>query len=495
MVVALGTGTTNNIGFTIDWVHVWQIPGQGTCIGSGCTSPLVPQNSGGTNLPTVSGTAQVGQTLTGTNGIWTNNPTSYRYMWTWEDCGTDNTRTAITTVPLTSDIGHQLCFSVWARNASGESVRVEAALTATVTANSSGIWTAANFANSGVRGFNQPGDMSLASFQQAATYGAKVMRVFINNGTGGGTNNLSSDGSNYKIGGGGPGTFDLTSLDTIVANAQAAGLKVILVIDDGGKSVLTNQSLQNSFVSMWKAIATHYNGNTTIAGYDLWNEPAVNGSEGQWIPFSQTLTAAIRAIDSAHVIIWEPFPWSLPYSYNGMTSMPLAAYTNIVYSYHDYEPHLFTSQTLGGYPYGVVYPTTGNATISCYPNGTPLTWTASTRGPNSLNCDGSGTQTILNLQAQYGFSILVGELSAFTSAPTNASGTPSSTQWVNDALAYIQTQKRLSWTYHSWNEYWGWDPAVSQAEAIRLMNGGAPPVNRDVNSLTSQVLKTYFAAP
>jgi hypothetical protein len=36
MWVALGTGTTNNIGYTIDWVHVWQIPGQGTCIGSGC---------------------------------------------------------------------------------------------------------------------------------------------------------------------------------------------------------------------------------------------------------------------------------------------------------------------------------------------------------------------------------------------------------------------------------------------------------------------------
>jgi hypothetical protein len=82
----------------------------------------------------VTGTPQVGQTLTGTNGTWTNNPTSYRYMWTWEDCGTDNTRTSISTVPLNSDIGHQLCFSVWADNAAGESVRVEAALTATVTA-------------------------------------------------------------------------------------------------------------------------------------------------------------------------------------------------------------------------------------------------------------------------------------------------------------------------------------------------------------------------
>jgi hypothetical protein len=86
------------------------------------------------SLPTILGTAQVGQTLTASNGTWTNNPTSYRYMWTWEDCGTDNTRTSISTIPITADIGHQLCFSVWASNASGESVRVEAALTATVTA-------------------------------------------------------------------------------------------------------------------------------------------------------------------------------------------------------------------------------------------------------------------------------------------------------------------------------------------------------------------------
>jgi hypothetical protein len=100
---------------------------------AGNIHPPIPTN---TALPTVSGTAQVGQTLTGTNGTWTNNPTSYRYVWTWEDCGTDNTRTSISTVPLTTDIGHQLCFSVWASNASGESVRVEAALTATVTASS-----------------------------------------------------------------------------------------------------------------------------------------------------------------------------------------------------------------------------------------------------------------------------------------------------------------------------------------------------------------------
>ena len=113
---------------------------------SGTMVQPIPTNI---SLPTVTGTAQVGQQLTGTNGTWTNSPTGYRYMWTWEDCGTDNSRTAITTSPISSDIGHQLCFSVWARNATGESVRVHAVLTAVVTAAA-----AFNPANPGASGYS-----------------------------------------------------------------------------------------------------------------------------------------------------------------------------------------------------------------------------------------------------------------------------------------------------------------------------------------------------
>jgi hypothetical protein len=75
-----------------------------------------------------------GQTLSSTNGAWTGSPTSFRYMWTWEDFGTDTSpsRQMQTNVVLASDVGHQLGCSVWATNAAGESVRVHSNLTAVV---------------------------------------------------------------------------------------------------------------------------------------------------------------------------------------------------------------------------------------------------------------------------------------------------------------------------------------------------------------------------
>ena len=455
-------------------------------------SALVPVK---TAAPVISGTAQVGQTLTATAGTWANTPTSYAYQWNRGGTAISGAVSS-TYVPVSADVGSTLAVSVIATNGSGSSAPATSAPTAAVTG-SSAIWTAANFANQGVRGFNQPGDNCLGSYQAAAAYGAKVMRVFINDRSGGGPIIYPTTEASIRIGSGASGTFDFTALDGIAANAQAAGLKIIWVIDDG-KALFTSSSLQNSFIAMWQAISTHYKAGTTyattIGGYDLWNEPAVNGSEAQWITLSQTTTAAIRAIDPDHVIIWEPFPWALPYSYDGMTTMPLAAYSNIVYSIHPYDPHQFTQQGIGGLPYGFQYP---NSSLACYSGGANLNWNAGTIGPDGLNCDGSGRQTILNLQAQYGFPIFVGEFSAATYSPTNAAGHPSATDWVTDSLAYFRT-KGFSWCYHSWREWWGWDAEVGQADAISLYNsnGTTPyPPPRSSTALTISAVKNYFALP
>jgi len=73
-----------------------------------------------------------------------------------------------------------------------------------------------------------------------------------------------------------------------------------------------NPSLQDHLVMLWKNIARHYANETTIAGYDLLNEPFVYTSIIPWLnasnvdSFNVKVTAAIRTVDSNHIIFLEP---------------------------------------------------------------------------------------------------------------------------------------------------------------------------------------------
>lgn len=90
--------------------------------GSGqAASTAVPKNK---TLPTISGTALVGQTLVATHGTWSGTPTSFHYA--WSRCDTagaaclaiSGATSKIYTVTAT-DVGHTIRVTVTARNASG----------------------------------------------------------------------------------------------------------------------------------------------------------------------------------------------------------------------------------------------------------------------------------------------------------------------------------------------------------------------------------------
>ena len=88
----------------------------------------VPAN---TVLPTISGTPQVGQTLTATNGTWTNSPTSFTYQ--WNRAGTPiGGATAATYVPVSADVGNSLTISVTGTNGSGSSAPATSSATSSV---------------------------------------------------------------------------------------------------------------------------------------------------------------------------------------------------------------------------------------------------------------------------------------------------------------------------------------------------------------------------
>jgi len=85
--------------------------------------------------PTISGTAQQGQTLTEHNGIWTNSPTGFTYQWLQCDslgngCMPIAGAAGQTYVPTAADVGHRLAVQETASNKAGSGVPVNSAPTA-----------------------------------------------------------------------------------------------------------------------------------------------------------------------------------------------------------------------------------------------------------------------------------------------------------------------------------------------------------------------------
>jgi subtilisin family serine protease len=90
-----------------------------------------------TALPTISGTAQTGQTLSSSTGSWTESPTSYAYQ--WQRCDTTGAKCAAIEAATTStyaisqaDVGSTLRVAVTASNSSGASAPASSAQTAVV---------------------------------------------------------------------------------------------------------------------------------------------------------------------------------------------------------------------------------------------------------------------------------------------------------------------------------------------------------------------------
>jgi subtilisin family serine protease len=145
------------------------------------TPPAAPVNTG---LPTVSGTAQSGQTLTASPGTWSGGPTGYTYQ--WSRCST--TCTAVSgatssTYALTSgDVGSTLEVTVTASNSGGSS----SATSATTSTVHAGTQTSTFTGSLGGKGGSQSFTVTVGSGTAAASLsftGSSSMTVTIRSGS------------------------------------------------------------------------------------------------------------------------------------------------------------------------------------------------------------------------------------------------------------------------------------------------------------------------
>lgn len=112
-------------------------------------------------------------------------------------------------------------------------------------------------------------------------------------------------------------------------------------------SLWEDEKISNRLVQLWRELAAHYRNESTIAAYDLLNEPLASGSDGQaWRRLAQDCASAVRSADPHHMLIVERLygcngEWELPGDESGQFLIDDA---NVMYDFHFYEPFLYTHQ-------------------------------------------------------------------------------------------------------------------------------------------------------
>jgi aryl-phospho-beta-D-glucosidase BglC (GH1 family) len=93
---------------------------------------------------------------------------------------------------------------------------------------------------------------------------------------------------------------------------------------------------QELLCSIWTKIADHYKNNTTIMGYDLFNEPIAHFFDTTHLnpflePLFKKVTAAVRKVDKNHLIFLEGAQWASNFSTFGKPFDD-----KLVYQFHKY---------------------------------------------------------------------------------------------------------------------------------------------------------------
>jgi endoglucanase len=131
-----------------------------------------------------------------------------------------------------------------------------------------------------------------------------------------------------------------TMLDPVVDWAEELGLHLILDNHSFDPAVNTSPHVWSTHQPLWKQIAARYKERSALIYYEILNEP--HGIDDLvWNTIQQMVIDSIRSIDTKHTIIIGPAGWN---SYGNLNAMPFYADTNLIYTFHFYDPFIFTHQ-------------------------------------------------------------------------------------------------------------------------------------------------------
>lgn len=269
-------------------------------------------------------------------------------------------------------------------------------------------------------------------------------------------------------------------LVNLMASAQELGMQLVVV---GDFEVAPNPRLWQSparaaaFVDAWSGLARRLGSASSIAAYDLINEPNPPWSDGtvasahrEWWQLADTAMLAIRAEDSTVPIVFEPIGGGQAIGFEGLVPF---AHKHIVYSLHFYTPHGITHQGVSDeWPHVIPYPAESRD-IPRASDAYPGPWNAQTLR--------ASLAPARRFQLQHQATMFVGEFSCVRWAPNG-----SAERYVRDCLACFK-EFDWSWCYHEFRGWPGWDAELVGLERM----GGTRRADAPVMRLLQQDLSLH----
>ena len=141
-------------------------------------------------------------------------------------------------------------------------------------------------------------------------------------------------------------------VDSAISNAKKYHLDIIIDLHKAfgydfnnanvneNNTLFTNPALQTRFINLWKTIAARYAAYEHVA-FELLNEVVEDENASLWNELINKVVPAIREIAPANPIIYGGIRWN---SATTLCMLDKPKYDNIIYTFHFYEPLIFTHQ-------------------------------------------------------------------------------------------------------------------------------------------------------
>ena len=129
-------------------------------------------------------------------------------------------------------------------------------------------------------------------------------------------------------------------LDQIIDWTEELDLHLILDNHTFDVTSDTDPNVVEVLVPVWSQMAQRYKDRSSHLYYEVLNEP--HGiADAEWSRIQRKVVQAIRAVDPNHTIVVSGAGWG---SYNNLQYLSVRADSNLIYSFHFYDPFIFTHQ-------------------------------------------------------------------------------------------------------------------------------------------------------